>query len=212
MNKKDANNITKILIDMYPNVDVTLNFKTPFELLICLILAAQCTDKRVNEVTKNIFDKYNKPEDFASMDQSKLEELIHPCGFYRNKAKNIIKASNQILTKFNGIVPNNIEDLQKIAGIGRKSANCIMSDAFKNPQGVAIDTHAKRICNRLGFSNKTEPNKIEKDLLELVDKKYWKDLNLLFVTHGRNTCDSRNPRCSDCKLNKYCNYYITMNK
>lgn len=212
MTKKEANMITEILIDMYPDVDVTLNFNSPFELLICLILAAQCTDKRVNEVTKNIFNKYNRPEDFTNMDQSKLEELIHPCGFYKNKAKNIIKASNQIINEFNGIVPNNIDDLQKIAGIGRKSANCIMSDAFKNPQGVAIDTHAKRICNRLGFSNKTDPNKIEIDLLELVDKKYWKDLNLLFVTHGRNTCDSRNPKCLDCKLNKYCNYYIKINE
>ncbi len=212
MNKKDANIITEKLIDMYPNVDVTLNFKSPFELLVCLILAAQCTDKRVNEVTKNIFDKYNTPEDFANMDQNKLEELIHPCGFYRNKAKNIIKASNQIINEFNGIVPNNIDDLQKIAGIGRKSANCIMSDAFKDAQGVAIDTHAKRICNRIGFSNETMPNKIEKELLELVDRKYWKNLNLLFVTHGRNICDSRNPKCENCCLSKYCKYYNSLNK
>ncbi|MBE5822200.1 MAG: endonuclease III [Clostridiales bacterium] len=212
MNKKQAEEIVKILIEMYPEVDVTLNFSSPFELLICLILAAQCTDKRVNEVTANIFDKYNKPQHFANMDTEKIEEMIHSCGFYRNKAKNIKKASQQLLDNFNGIVPDNMEDLQTLAGIGRKSANCILADAFKAPVGVAIDTHAKRICNRLGISDKTEPTKIEQDLINLVDKKYWQKLNLILVTHGRQTCDSRNPKCEECKLNKVCKYYINMNK
>lgn len=208
MNQKQAEKIVNILIDMYPNVDVTLNFSSPFELLVCLILAAQCTDKRVNEVTKNIFDKYNCPEDFANMDLEELEKMIHPCGFYRNKAKNIQKASKQIIENFNGIVPDNMDDLQTLAGIGRKSANCILSDSFNKPAGVAIDTHAKRICNRLGISNKTEPTKIEQDLLNLVDKKYWKELNLILVTHGREVCDSRNPKCNICNLNKYCKYFL----
>ncbi len=208
MNKKEADLIIKELVDMYPTVDVTLNFNSPFELMVCLILAAQCTDKRVNEVTKDIFIKYNKPEHFANMKQEDLEQMIHSCGFYRNKAKNIIKASNQLINEFNGIVPDNIDDLQKLAGIGRKSANCILSDSFNKPVGVAIDTHAKRICKRLGLSKNDDPSKIEQDVLKLADKKYWKNLNLVFVTHGREVCDSRLPKCDICNLNKYCKYYL----
>lgn len=208
MNKEEFENILKELNEMYPNVSVSLNFDSAFELLVCLILAAQCTDKRVNEVTKKIFDKYNTPQDFANMELDKLEKMVKPCGFYINKAKNIKKASEQLIENFNGIVPNNMEDLQTLAGIGRKSANCILSDIFHNPQGVAIDTHAKRICNRLGISNHTDPLKIEKDLLKIADKKHWQNLNLILVTHGRQTCKSIKPNCEQCRLNSFCKYHI----
>ena len=207
MDKKTFEKIMGIFNKMYPNVTVSLNFNSAFELVICLILAAQCTDKRVNEVTKDIFDKYNKPEDFANMDIEKLEKLIKPCGFYRNKAKNIQKASKQIIENFNGIVPNTMEDLQTLAGIGRKSANCILADVFHDPQGVAIDTHAKRICNRLGISKSDNPLKIEQDLLNVADKKHWQNLNLILVSHGREFCKAKNPLCYKCELQTLCKYY-----
>lgn len=207
MDKKTFEKIMKIFNKMYPNVTVSLNFNSAFELVICLILAAQCTDKRVNEVTKDIFDKYKKPEDFANMDIEKLEKLIKPCGFYRNKAKNIQKASKQIIENFNGIVPNTMEDLQTLAGIGRKSANCILADVFHDPQGVAIDTHAKRICNRLGISKNDNPLKIEQDLLNIADKKHWQNLNLILVSHGRKFCKAKNPLCNKCLLQTHCQYY-----
>ena len=130
MNKEKFEKIMEKFKEMYPNVEISLNYNSAFELVVCLILAAQCTDKRVNEVTKNIFDKYNTPEDFANMDIQLLQQLIKPCGFYINKAKNIQKASKQIIDNFNGIVPDNMDDLQTLAGIGRKSANVIMLDAF----------------------------------------------------------------------------------
>lgn len=207
MNKETFEKIMEQLKRMYPNVEVSLNYNSAFELLVCLILAAQCTDKRVNEVTKNIFDKYNTPEDFVNMDIEYLQDLIHPCGFYINKAKNIKKASKQLIDNFNGIVPDNMDDLQSLAGIGRKSANCILSDVFHNPQGVAIDTHAKRICNRLGISSDSNPLKIEQDLLKIADKKHWQNLNLTLVTHGRETCKAFSPLCNECKLNTFCKYY-----
>lgn len=207
MNKEKFEKIYSALTKMYPNVTVSLNFNSAFELVICLILAAQCTDKRVNEVTKDIFNKYNSPEDFANMDLEKIQKMIKSCGFYINKAKNIQKASKQLIQNFNGVVPNDIELLQTLAGIGRKSANCIMADVFHNPQGVAIDTHAKRICNRLGISNHSDPLKIEQDLLKIANKKYWQNLNLIFVTHGRDKCSAYHPKCDICSLHKYCKYY-----
>ena len=207
MDKKTFEKIMGIFNKMYPNVTVSLNFNSAFELVICLILAAQCTDKRVNEVTKDIFDKYNKPEDFANMDIEQLEKLIKPCGFYRNKAKNIQKASKQIIENFNGIVPNTMENLQTLAGIGRKSANVIMLEAFHNPQGIAVDTHVKRISNRIGLSKESNPEKIEKDLLHKIPTKYYYDANHLGVWHGRYTCIARSPKCNICPISQYCNYY-----
>ncbi len=211
MNKEKFEKIMVGLNKMYPKVTVSLNFNSAFELIICLILAAQCTDKRVNEVTKNIFDKYTTPEDFANMDLEKLQKMIKPCGFYINKAKNIQKASRQLIENFNGIVPNTMAELQTLAGIGRKSANCILADVFHDPQGVAIDTHAKRICNRLGISKHTDPLKIEQDLLKLANKKYWQKLNLTLVTHGRQTCKAHKPQCDICELKQNCEYYLNKN-
>lgn len=199
------------LIKYYPNPQKSLNYNSPFELLICLILAAQCTDKRVNKVTSTIFDKYNTPKDFIKLETHKLEQMIHSCGFYKNKTKNIQKASQVIINNFNEIVPNTMEELLTIPGIGRKSANCILSDAFNTSVGVAIDTHAKRICTRIGISQNTNPIKIEQDLLNVMDKKYWQKLNLILVTHGRNICSPKNPKCSECPCNKYCNYFKTNN-
>lgn len=138
------------------------------------------------------------------MELSKLEKIIYPCGFYKNKAKNIKAMAKQIIEKYNGEVPRNMEELLKLPGVGRKSANVIMLEAFNNPQGIAIDTHAKRIANRIGLSKEKEPEKIEQDILKLIPKEYYKDVNHLLVWHGRQTCDSRKPKCKDCPVGKYC--------
>ena len=199
--------IIEILKQTYPDAKCSLDFKTPFELVIAVMLSAQCTDERVNLVTPSIFSKYNKPEDFANIELETLEKLIHPCGFYRNKAKNIIACSKKILSDFGGEVPQNMEDLISLPGIGRKSANVIMLEAFGKPCGVAVDTHAKRLSNRIGLSSEKEPEKIEKDLLKIFPKKYLKDINHLFIWHGRNCCTARNPKCDKCPIQKFCKTY-----
>ena len=200
----DAEEIIKILKKTYPEAKCSLDFKTPFELLIAVILSAQCTDERVNKTTPDIFKKYNTPKDFAEMDIEELENLIHPCGFYKNKAKNIKQCSKQILEKYNGEVPKTMEELITLAGVGRKTANVVMLEAYNNPVGIAVDTHAKRLANRIGLSDKTEPEKIEQDLLKILPKKYIKDANHILIWHGRNICTARNPKCEQCPINKLC--------
>lgn len=207
MNQKDILEIIKILIETYPDAKCSLNFTTPFEMLFSVILSAQCTDDRVNKTTPNIFKNYNTPKDFANMDINKLENLIHPCGFYKNKAKNIKETSKILLEKYNGQVPNTMEDLMSLPGVGRKTANVIMLEVFNNPQGIAVDTHCMRLSNRIGLSDKKDPKKIEEDLLKIIPKKYYKDMNHILIWHGRNTCTAKNPKCDKCNLKKYCKYY-----
>ena len=174
---------------------------------IAVMLSAQCTDERVNKTTPYLFEKYNTPEKMDKADLKEIEEIIHPCGFYKNKAKNIKACSRKLIEDFNGIVPNNMEQLQTLPGVGRKSANVIMLEAFSNPQGIAVDTHAKRISNKMGFSKQTEPEKIEQDLLKKIPKEYYYDVNHLFVWHGREICNARNPKCEECPVKEYCNSY-----
>lgn len=204
MNKKQCIEIIEKLKQTYPDAKCSLDFTTPFELLIAVILSAQCTDERVNKTTPSIFAKYNTPEDFAKMDLSLLEDLIHSCGFYKNKAKNIKATSQILLEKYDGKVPNTMEELTSLPGVGRKTANVVMLEAFNNPQGVAVDTHCKRISNRIGFSKESEPEKIEKDLLKKFDKKYYYDLNHILIWHGRNICTARNPKCENCPISSNC--------
>lgn len=205
--KKDVIEIIEILKDFYPDAVCSLNFKTPFEMMVSVMLAAQCTDERVNKTTPNLFNKYNTPESIAKMDLKELEEIIHPCGFYRTKAKNLKACSQKLLDEFNGQVPQNMKDLQSLPGVGRKSANVVMLEAFHNPQGIAVDTHAKRISNKMGFSDQAEPEKIEQDLLKQIPKEYYYDVNHLFVWHGRKICDARKPKCEECPVKKYCDEY-----
>ena len=207
MNKKQYTEIIEKLKKSYPDAKCSLNFTTPFELLIAVILSAQCTDERVNKVTPSIFKKYNKPEDFANMDLSLLENLIHSCGFYKNKAKNIKLTSQIILNKYNGNVPDTMEDLVSLPGVGRKTANVVMLEAFNNPQSVAVDTHCKRISNRIGLSKENDPEKIEKDLLKHFSKEYYYDLNHVLIWHGRNICIARNPKCKNCPISNFCNFF-----
>lgn len=207
MNKINAIELVKLLKQTYPEATCSLDFETPFQLVIAVMLSAQCTDERVNKTTPTLFKKCNTIQDFAEIDIKELEEIIHPCGFYKNKAKNIKLCAQQVLENFNGTVPQTMEELTSLAGIGRKSANVIMLEVFGNPQGIAVDTHAKRISNLIGLSSKKEPEKIEQDLLKIFPKEYLKDINHLFVWHGRNTCVARKPKCGTCSIKHLCSYY-----
>ena len=199
--------IIDILKKTYPDAKCSLNFSSPFELGIAVMLSAQCTDERVNKTTPSIFEKYKHPQDFIDMDINYLEDLIHPCGFYKTKAKNIKAYAKKIIEDYNGNLPENMKDLISLPGIGRKSANVIMLEAFNNPQGIAVDTHAKRISNRLCLSSESDPLKIEQDLLKIIEKKYYNDVNHLLVWHGRNICTARNPKCTKCPVKEYCEFY-----
>lgn len=207
MNKSEALNFVNILKQTYPDAQCSLDFDTPFQLAIAVMLSAQCTDERVNKTTPALFQRCKTIEDFANIDTKELEDLIHPCGFYKNKAKNIKLCSKQVIENFNGELPHTMDELLTLAGIGRKSANVIMLEAFGIAQGIAVDTHAKRISNRIGLSNESEPEKIEQDLIKIFPKETLKDINHLFMWLGRNTCDSRNPHCDLCSVKQYCNFY-----
>ena len=206
MQKKDAVKIIEILKKEYPDAKCSLDFSSPFEMLVAVCLSAQCTDERVNKVTPELFRRMNTPREFANANIEEIEELIHSCGFYKNKAKNLKQAGIKIMNDFNGKVPQTIQELQTIPGVGRKSANVIMLEAFNMPQGIAVDTHCKRIANRLGFSSKDDPLKIEQDLLKVIPKEYYKDVNHLFIWLGRNICHSQKPECEKCVLKEMCKY------
>lgn len=205
--KNNSHELIKVLRNRYPDATCSLDFETPFEMLVAVMLSAQCTDERVNKTTPNIFSKYNTPEDFANIDIKELEELIHPCGFYKNKAKNIKACAQMLVKKFGGVVPKSMEDLVTLPGVGRKSANVVMLEAFGEAKGIAVDTHCKRIANKMGLSDEIEPEKIEKDLLEFFDETDYEEVNHLFVWHGRNTCIARKPKCKECPINNMCREY-----
>lgn len=202
--KKDAKQIVQILKETYPDATCSLDFTTPFEAVVAVILSAQCTDARVNLTTPALFKRCKSVQDFIDIDIKELESLIHPCGFYRNKAANIKACAKQVLENFNGEVPSTMDELLTLAGVGRKTANVVLLEVFGIANGIAVDTHAKRISNKLGLSSQKEPEKIEQDLLKIFDKEDLKDINHLLVWHGRNTCTARNPNCQNCTLSKYC--------
>ena len=207
MLKKDAKKVIEILKDYYPDATCSLDFKTPFQLVVAVMLSAQCTDERVNKTTPALFERCKSIQDFADIDIHELENLIHPCGFYKNKAKNIKLCAKQVLENFGGVVPHTMQELTSLAGVGRKSANVIMLEVFGIANGIAVDTHAKRIANLTGMSDQKAPAKIEQDLIKLLPKEYLKDVNHLFVWHGRNTCIARRPKCNTCPIKEYCRYY-----
>ena len=212
MKKTDIINFINILKQTYPDATCSLDFKNPFQITVAVMLSAQCTDERVNKTTPALFERCKTIEDFANIDIKELEEIIHPCGFYKNKAKNIKECAKMVLTKFNGEVPHTMDELLTLPGIGRKSANVILLEAFGIAKGIAVDTHAKRVSNRMGLSSETDPEKIEQDLLKIFPKEYLKDINHLFVWHGRKTCDSRKPLCDTCTVKQFCKYYLRSSK
>lgn len=180
-----------------------LHYETPWQLLIATILSAQCTDERVNIVTKELFQKYRTIEDFAKADIKELEKNIHSTGFYKNKAKNIIACANKLMNEFHGEVPRNLEELTSLAGVGRKTANVIRGNIYNDPS-IVVDTHVKRISARLGFTKETDPEKIEYDLMEILPKDQWILYNIHIITLGRTICTARNPKCGECFLKDDC--------
>jgi len=192
-----------ILQKEYPEARVTLDFKGPLQLLIATILAAQCTDERVNEVTKDLFKKYRKASDYARADLSTLEAEVRSTGFFRNKARSIIGCGQALAEKFNGQVPRTLEELTSLPGVGRKTANIILGNAF-GQQAIAADTHVKRVTHRLGWAKSDDPDKIEFELMEVIPRSRWTLACHQLVFHGRNVCMAKKPKCSLCPVAKLC--------
>ena len=201
---KRAVEIIKILNKTYPKSRTSLHYKTPLQLLIATILAAQCTDKRVNKITSSLFAKYKSSSDFARAQQKVLEEEIRSAGLYKNKAKNIIAASKKMVEEFKGKVPDTMEMLITLPGVARKTANIVLSSIFKKAEGIAVDTHVMRLSVRFGLSREKNPDKIEQDLMKVVPRKYWLDFNYLLVNHGRKICMARKPACPECAIKLLC--------
>src|SRR3990172_1304066 len=199
-----VNNIILLLKKEYPDVKISLNYSNPFDLLVATILSAQCTDVRVNEVTRTLFSKYRTPQDYLKTTQEELEKDIYSTGFYKNKAKNIKKLSEILINNFNSKVPDKMADLTTLPGVARKTANVVLSVAFGKNEGIAVDTHVKRVSARLGLTANTDPDKIEKDLMDIIPKKDWDVFSLLLIQHGRQICTAKKPLCGECILNKLC--------
>ena len=201
--KSFALKIFNILSKEYPSVKPALNYKTPFELLIATILSAQCTDERVNVVTEKLFQKYKKPKDYLKVPNTELEKDIFSTGFYKQKAKSIKSTCKILVEKYNGVVPNDFEELVKLPGVGRKTASVVIGNAFGIP-AIAVDTHVKRLSNRLGFINSNDTVKIEFRLKELLPENYWINSSHWLAAHGRKVCFARNPKCESCIISKLC--------
>lgn len=202
--KKHASLIIRRLKKAYPDAHCALNHTNAFELLIATILSAQCTDARVNIVTADLFRKYRGPEDYLKVSQKDLEKDIHSTGFFRNKAKNIQAACRRIMDVYSGMVPQTMDDLLTLGGVARKTANVVMGNAFGIASGVVVDTHVSRLSQLLGLTTNKTPEKIERDLAEIVPKKDWVIFPHLMISHGRNICIARRPKCDECVLNDIC--------
>jgi endonuclease-3 len=199
-----ATEIVERLRNMYPNAKCSLDFTNAFELLIATMLSAQSTDLRVNIVTKSLFRKYPDPQSFAQASQVEMERDVKQTGFFRNKAKAVIAASKAIVEKHGGEVPRSMEELTALPGVGRKTANVVLSNALNLPVGVVVDTHVTRVSGRLGLTTHSDAEKIEQDLMKLIPKKEWTSFAHRMILHGREICVARKPRCSACQLNELC--------
>lgn len=205
--KKRTAEIIKRLKKAYPDAHCALNHTTPFELLIATILSAQCTDERVNIVTADLFRKYRGPEDFVKASQQELERDIHSTGFFRNKAKNIKAASQRLIEVYGGEIPETMEEILTLGGVARKTGNVVLGNAFGIASGVVVDTHVSRLSQRLGLTKEKTPEKIERDLQELVPKKNWVMFSHWLIFHGRQICNARKPKCTECVLADQCPSY-----
>jgi endonuclease III len=199
-----AGRIFSILRKEYSLQNTALHYTNPHQLLIAVILSAQCTDIRVNLVTPQLFSRFSSVYDFANADIKKLEKLIHSTGFYHNKAKNIIGCCKAILEKHNGIVPQTLKELVELPGVGRKTANVVLGEAFGKIEGIVVDTHVIRLSNLLGFTTEMDAVKIERDLMPIVQKKYWYQFSHALIFHGRKICAARKPLCEKCSINRLC--------
>ncbi|MDR3185286.1 MAG: endonuclease III [Christensenellaceae bacterium] len=203
MLEEKISDIFNILSKSHPDAFCELIYSSPFELLVAIILSAQCSDKRVNLCTENLFKHYNKPTDFMSLSIDELKPYIFSCGFYNNKAKSLIEMSKSLVENFNGVIPKTLEELLTLKGVGRKTASVLLSVAFDIP-AMPVDTHVFRVSRRLGLSNGKTPEKVESDLMALFSKDKWNSLHHFLIFHGRYVCHSRKPNCGECELNKYC--------
>jgi len=196
--------IIELLEREYPDAKTALRYSNPLEILVATILSAQCTDKRVNMITKSLFKKYQTAEDYANADLAELEQEIRSTGFYKNKAKNIKNASKMLVERFNSQVPRTMEELLELPGVARKTANIVLSNAYGVIEGIAVDTHVRRLSQLLGLTESTNPTVIERDLMQIVPRSHWKRITDLLIFHGRNVCAARKPQCSQCVLNQIC--------
>lgn len=205
MNKSTRYLILKELENKYSGQGCGLNFKSPYELLIATILSAQCTDVRVNIVTKDLFKEYNTPEKMIELNEDEIADYIKTCGFYKVKAKNILETSKKLVKEYDSEVPKSMEELVKLNGVGRKTANVVMSNAYGIP-AIAVDTHVFRVSNRLGIAKGDNVEKVEEELKKHFEKKVWSDLHHYLIWHGRKVCAARKPKCEECTLNINCEY------
>lgn len=203
---KNTQKIILTLAQLYPDAQPALKFRTPYELLVAVILSAQCTDERVNKVTEVLFEKHNTPATMLELTQEELEKYIFSCGFYRNKAAHILSASKDILDRFGGEVPSSREELMTLAGVGQKTANVVYAVAFGG-DAIAVDTHVFRVSNRLGLAKGKTPEKVEEGLTAAIDKSEWSKAHHYLIWHGRRVCHSRRPDCAACALKELCEFY-----
>jgi len=199
-----APEVVKVLSKAYPDAKVALRFSNALEMLVATILSAQCTDEKVNEVTATLFRKYRTAEDYLKVPEEELRVDIKPTGFYNQKAASVRAACQRIVEVYGGRVPDTMEELVTHRGVARKTANIVLGNAYGKVEGIAVDTHVKRLANRLGFSAEADPDKIERDLMHLVPRKRWFDFTYVLIDHGRAVCVARKPRCEDCPVNRLC--------
>ncbi|HBG4729753.1 TPA: endonuclease III [Clostridioides difficile] len=210
-NEKDVNKILDELEKLYPDAKCELNYGTAFELLIATILSAQCTDVRVNKVTSELFKKYNTARDFANLSIEEISKEIKSCGLYKSKSQKIKDTSEQLCELYDGEVPDSLEKLIKLPGVGRKTAGVVLSNAFNHP-AIAVDTHVFRVSNRIGIVDEPNPQKTEFALMEAIPKERWSHSHHVLIFHGRRMCKARNPECASCPIKEDCNYYKELNE
>lgn len=206
--KKEVKEILDLLSELHPNAHCELVHSSPFELLIATILSAQCTDVRVNIVTEELFKKYNTTEDFKNLSIEEIEKEIKTCGLYKSKAKKIKETSSILVDKYNSELPDTLEELITLPGVGRKTAGVVLSNAFGIP-AIAVDTHVFRVSNRIGIVKEKTPEKTEFALMKAIEKERWTHSHHLLIFHGRRICKARKPECENCNIREYCNYYKT---
>lgn len=206
LKKKEVEEVIDLLLDLFPDAKAELNFTNPFELLIATIMSAQTTDVQVNKVTKELFKEFKTPEDYLKLSANQLGEKIRTIGFYNNKSRNILATCRLLVEKYNSKVPEDRDELMTLPGVGRKTANVVVSNAFNTP-AIAVDTHVFRVSNRIGLANSDNVDDTEKDLMGIIDKKRWSKAHHLLIFHGRRICKARKPLCEECPLTDYCYYY-----
>lgn len=208
---KNENKILEIIKEEYSGMGCGLTFKSVYQLLVATILSAQCTDKRVNIITEELFKDYDTPEKMIMLNEEELGEIIKSCGLYKSKSKHILKATKELIEKYNGQVPDSFEELIKLSGVGRKTANVVLYNAFNIP-AMAVDTHIFRVANRLGIGVGKNPREVEEKLTKLIDKNSLGEFHHYLIWHGRLVCSARKPKCDKCRLSPYCEYYNELKK